>query len=132
MVRSKWLIALLILYPLFLATACHSADSACDYYLIRETLSTLNLDKDPQKAMKMIRSCAEKGDSASQIALASVYLELPDKHRSEKIKQYFLWSKKAKKSKKRGHPLKGSLSRNIIPRQEKRTSFPCKVQKLPD
>ncbi len=95
MERSKWLIALLSLYPLFLATACHSAEPVCDYSHISETLSTLYLDKDPQKAMKMIRSCAEKGDSASQIALASVYLELPDKHRSEKIKQYFLWSKKA-------------------------------------
>ncbi len=95
MERSKWFITLLILYPLILATACHSADSACDYSLIGETLSTLYLDKDPQKAMKMIQPCAEQGDSASQIALSAVYVKFPSEHGFENIKQCLLWSEKA-------------------------------------
>jgi len=95
MERLKLITSLLIIWSVFFASSCSSAELTCDISLIEATLATLYREKNPPEALTMIKPCAEQGDSASQIALSLVYGQDPRDKNYEDLEKALFWSERA-------------------------------------
>jgi len=95
MERLKIITLLFTIWSLFFVSSCSSADLTCGISLIEATLATLYREKNPPKALMMIKPCAEQGDSASQITLSTVYDEAPSGNQYTDLEKALFWSERA-------------------------------------